>query len=167
MNPAFGPIVDTAAIVSVRIDRAVAALAKVDDAAGDDILGAYLGDGGPDFQRLREDLRRWLDPLARLLVQLGLSPAAAAALGTGEALQLVLLYAAYEPPKLERAALRWFRRYLDEKEPSLLSAQIALAALSELGAGSDAAGGILAGSWTPARRRHRLRSGNPAGGRGR
>jgi hypothetical protein len=25
-----------------------------------------------------------------------------------EALQLVLLYAAYEPAKLERAALRWF-----------------------------------------------------------
>ena len=31
-----------------------------------------------------------------------------------EALQLVVLYAAYEPDKLERAALRWFRRYLEE-----------------------------------------------------
>jgi hypothetical protein len=31
-----------------------------------------------------------------------------------EALQLVLLYAAYEPAKLERAALRWFARYLEE-----------------------------------------------------
>jgi hypothetical protein len=31
-----------------------------------------------------------------------------------EALQLVLLYAAYEPAKLERAALRWFGRYLDK-----------------------------------------------------
>jgi hypothetical protein len=31
-----------------------------------------------------------------------------------EALELVLLYAAYEPAKLERAALRWFGRYLDE-----------------------------------------------------
>ena len=29
-----------------------------------------------------------------------------------EALQLGLLYAAYEPDKLERAALRWFARYL-------------------------------------------------------
>ena len=27
-----------------------------------------------------------------------------------EALQLVLLYAAYEPTKLERAAFRWFAR---------------------------------------------------------
>jgi hypothetical protein len=30
------------------------------------------------------------------------------------ALQLVLLYAAYELAKLERAALPWFARYLDE-----------------------------------------------------
>ena len=50
-----------------------------------------------------------------------------------EALQLVLLYAAYEPAKLERAALRWFARYLDEgKAVSLLKAQLALAALAEL-----------------------------------
>jgi hypothetical protein len=50
-----------------------------------------------------------------------------------EALQLVLLYAAYEPQKLERAALRWFSRYLDEaKGISLLKAQMALSALAEL-----------------------------------
>ena len=36
------------------------------------------------------------------------------ALSLEEALQLVLLYAAYEPAKFERAALRWFHRYLDE-----------------------------------------------------
>jgi hypothetical protein len=60
-----------------------------------------------------------------------------------EALQLVLLYAAHEPAKVERAALRWFGRYLSEREPGLLRAQIALAALAELRGGSDAAGGIL------------------------
>ena len=60
-----------------------------------------------------------------------------------EALQLVLLYAAYEPAKVERAALRWFGRYLSEREPGLLRAQIALAALGELRGGSEAAGGIL------------------------
>ena len=50
-----------------------------------------------------------------------------------EALQLVLLYAAYEPAKVERAALRWFSRYLDEgKAVSLLKAQVALSALAEL-----------------------------------
>jgi hypothetical protein len=53
-----------------------------------------------------------------------------------EALQLVLLYAAYEPQKLERAALRWFGRYLDEgKGVSLLRAQLALSALAELRVG--------------------------------
>jgi hypothetical protein len=50
-----------------------------------------------------------------------------------EALELVLLYAAYEPAKLERAGLRWFGRYLDEaKGVTLLKAQVALSALSEL-----------------------------------
>ena len=32
------------------------------------------------------------------------------ALNLGEALQLALLYAAYEPAKVERAAVRWFQR---------------------------------------------------------
>jgi hypothetical protein len=37
---------------------------------------------------------------------------------------------------VERAALRWFRRYLDEgKHVSLLNRQVALAALAELRAG--------------------------------
>ena len=40
-----------------------------------------------------------------------------------EALQLVLLYAAYEPQKLEHAALRWFSRHVTEgKVVSLLKA---------------------------------------------
>jgi hypothetical protein len=55
------------------------------------------------------------------------------ALSLKDALQLVLLYAAYEPAKVERAALRWFARYLDEgRDVSLLTAQVALAALGEL-----------------------------------
>jgi hypothetical protein len=58
------------------------------------------------------------------------------ALNLEEALQLVLLYAAYEPAKVERAALRWFRRWLDEgKGVTLLNAQVALSALAELRAG--------------------------------
>jgi hypothetical protein len=36
------------------------------------------------------------------------------ALTLDEARQLGLLYAAYEPAKLEREELRWFRRWLDE-----------------------------------------------------
>jgi hypothetical protein len=58
------------------------------------------------------------------------------ALSLEEAMQLVLLYVAYEPQKVERAALRWFARYLDEsKDVTLLKAQMALAALAELRAG--------------------------------
>ena len=61
-----------------------------------------------------------------------------------EALQLVLLYTAYEPAKVERAGLRWFSRYLDEGNGvTLLKAQIALAALADLRGGSDAAGAVL------------------------
>ena len=60
------------------------------------------------------------------------------ALSLEEALQLVLLYAAYEPAKVERAALRWFARYLDEgKGVTLLRAQVALAALAELRSGEQ------------------------------
>jgi hypothetical protein len=55
------------------------------------------------------------------------------ALSLEEALQLVLLYAAYEPAKLERAALRWFCRYLAEgKGVTLLGAHVALSALAGL-----------------------------------
>jgi len=58
------------------------------------------------------------------------------ALSLEEALRLVLLYAAYEPAKVERASLRWFARYLGEgKAVTLLKAQMALAALADLPAG--------------------------------
>ena len=62
-----------------------------------------------------------------------------------EALQLVLLYAAYEPAKLERAALRWLIRYLDEGNGvTLLRAQVALAALGQLrGDAHDGAAKLL------------------------
>jgi hypothetical protein len=61
-----------------------------------------------------------------------------------EALQLVLLYATYEPEKLEQAALRWFRRYLDESpKVTLLEAQIALAAPGELRSCSQLAQDVL------------------------
>ena len=36
-----------------------------------------------------------------------------------DALRLVHLYAEKESPKFERAAMKWLRRYLDEKEPTL------------------------------------------------
>ena len=60
-----------------------------------------------------------------------------------EALQLVCLYAEAEPAKFERAALRWHARFVTESGPSLLQAQIALAALAELRGGNDAARRLL------------------------
>jgi hypothetical protein len=36
-----------------------------------------------------------------------------------DALKLVRLYADKESPKFEKAAMKWLRRYLDEKEPTL------------------------------------------------
>jgi len=63
-----------------------------------------------------------------------------------EALQLVFLYAAHEPAKVERAAVRWLARYVDEHAPGLLQVLIAAAALAELRSDhGDAAGRILLG----------------------
>ena len=36
-----------------------------------------------------------------------------------DALKLVRLYAEKESPKYEKAAMKWLRRYLDEREPTL------------------------------------------------
>ena len=60
-----------------------------------------------------------------------------------EALGLVVLYAEVEPAKVERAAVRWLARYLGETSPTLLQAQIGLAALTQLPTGSEAARAIL------------------------
>jgi hypothetical protein len=57
-----------------------------------------------------------------------------------EALELVCLYAEAEPAKFERAALRWHSRFVSEASPSLLQAQIALAALR---AGGESARKVL------------------------
>jgi hypothetical protein len=62
-----------------------------------------------------------------------------------EALELLVLYAEAEPAKFERAALRWHARYVTEATPSLLRAQIALAALAELRAESEPAKKVLLG----------------------
>jgi hypothetical protein len=60
------------------------------------------------------------------------------------ALRLLFLCAEKDPIKYERAALRWLGRYVTEgKGVSLLKAQLALAALSELRAGSREAAAKL------------------------
>jgi hypothetical protein len=68
----------------------------------------------------------------RWVLQAELAAREAGNLTLAEALDLVVLYAEVEPAKFEKAALRWLARYVTEAAPSLLRAQIALAALGEL-----------------------------------
>jgi hypothetical protein len=69
----------------VRIENASNAMALVDESATP--LGPYLGGGkngddlGPGLQRLREDLRRWVETARRLANDLGLTPTSRAKLG--------------------------------------------------------------------------------------
>jgi len=72
-----------------------------------------------------------------------LAARAAGNLTLAEALELVVLYAEAEPAKFERAALRWHTRFVTEASPSPLDAQIALAALADLRAGSHSARRVL------------------------
>ena len=67
----------------------------------------------------------------------------AGTLTLSEALDLLCLYAHEKDSKFERAAVKWLGRFVEECPPSLLRAQIALAALSELRGGSEAAERLL------------------------
>ena len=68
-----------------------------------------------------------------------------------EVLELVALHAEAEPENFEKAAVRWPGRYVTESAPSLLRAQIALAALAELRGGSGAAKKVLGQPAQPAK----------------
>jgi hypothetical protein len=50
-----------------------------------------------------------------------------------DALRLVYLYAEKESPKYERAAMKFLRRYLDEKSPTLKSFAKVVRALEAAG----------------------------------
>jgi hypothetical protein len=90
-------------------------------------MGSEIASLGADFQRAveRGNVMR-AEAAARQLGRLSLE----------HALRLLFLYAEKEPLKYDRAALRWLGRYVTEgKGVSLLKAQLAVAALSELRAG--------------------------------
>jgi hypothetical protein len=61
----------------VRVERAAAAIAQVDEAATEP-LGSYVGDAGETVERLRRDLRSWTNSARGYFSELGLSPAALA-----------------------------------------------------------------------------------------
>jgi hypothetical protein len=99
-------------------------------------VGSEVASLSADFQRaVQQGNVMRAEAAARQLGRLSLE----------RALRLVLLYAEKEPAKYERAALRWLGRYVTEgKAVSLLNAQLALAALSELRAGErEAAANLL------------------------
>jgi hypothetical protein len=62
------------------------------------------------------------------------------ALSLSDALSLCELLAATDPKRYERAALRWLRRFIDERLPPLAEVAVAAAALSELRHGQRAVG---------------------------
>ena len=57
-----------------------------------------------------------------------------------DALKLVHLYAEMESPKFERAAMKFLRRYLDEKEPTLKNFAEVVRELEKRQFGEDAGG---------------------------
>ncbi len=98
-------------------------------------MGSQIASLGADFQRaVQQGNVMRAEAAARQLGQLPLD----------QALRLLFLYAEKEPIKFDRAALRWLARYVTEgKAVSLLKAQLALAALSELRAGEREAAAKL------------------------
>jgi hypothetical protein len=64
-----------------------------------------------EFQRALKNGNLWVaEAVARELPR---------PLSLEDALRLVHLYAAKESPKYEKAAMRWLKRYLDERSPTL------------------------------------------------
>ena len=63
-----------------------------------------------------------------------------------DALSLVLLYAAADDPRFDRAATRWIGRFCVEEKPSLLELQSAVSALGLVRrGGGEAAARLLVG----------------------
>ena len=98
---------------------------------------AFLTSQGSPYGRFQRALKAGLvhqaETAARELGRIDLA----------DALRLVELYAAAAPEKFDRAAVRWIDRYLCEREPTLLRASIALAALSELRGPGEQASRVL------------------------
>jgi hypothetical protein len=76
-RPSFAPTVAICAVTLVRVERAYAAIAQLDDAA-ENPLAAYLGERAQAVEKVREDLRRWTNTARQHLAELGLTPSALA-----------------------------------------------------------------------------------------
>jgi hypothetical protein len=100
-SPADEVVVRLLAVTLARIERASVAIDRVDDEAEGKEIDAYAGARGEQLQRLRSDLRGWINSARRLANDLGLTPTSRAKLGLdiargrGEALRAHLA-SAYE-----------------------------------------------------------------------
>lgn len=76
-RPMFAPTVQVCSVALVRVERAVAAIAQVDDAA-ETPLDSFAGERAATVERLRNDLRLWTNTALRCLAELGMTPASLA-----------------------------------------------------------------------------------------
>jgi hypothetical protein len=94
-------------------------------------VGSKIASARADFQRAVERGNLpFAESAARQLGQLSLE----------DALALVALMAEKAPERYERAALRWLRRFHDERSPTLPAVALASVALLELPVDQSAAG---------------------------
>lgn len=73
--------IELLSVVLRRIERSVAAVERVDQALGDNVLAAFASPSAPYLAALRHDLRGWVQQAARLADQLGMTPTSRARLG--------------------------------------------------------------------------------------
>lgn len=101
-------VVRLLALTLARIEQAMTALERLDEATSDGAeLNMYVSARAPDFQRLREDVRAWVNTARRLANDLGLTPTSRAKLGLDIARALDLT-------KLSDSTLRELEALYDE-----------------------------------------------------
>jgi hypothetical protein len=79
-SPADEPVLRLFCVTCVRIERASAALSKIDE-TGSSEIAPYLVDAADKLGRLRSDLRGWINTARNLANDLGMTPRSRAALG--------------------------------------------------------------------------------------
>ncbi len=79
--PSDEPTLGLLGLVLARIEKATAALDKVDEMSEANPLAAYTVGEAAKLQRLREDARGWVNTARRLCNDLGLTPTSRAKLG--------------------------------------------------------------------------------------
>lgn len=80
-HAADGGAIQRLALIYWRLKRSAEALDAVDEAAAENAVSAYLGEGGVPLARLREDHARWHGLADRLEAQLGMNLASRAKMG--------------------------------------------------------------------------------------